>query len=272
MSKSRSYFFTLNNPESSAEQMEQLLELLEPKAYIFQLEKGESGTLHYQGAVYVKNPIVQPRWLDKRIHWQVTKSWVKAVKYCGKVETRVAGPWYKGVEPPSSIQVITVLRPWQVLVVQELRQPASDRKILWLWEEEGNIGKTALAKYICTHFKAIYLNGKGSDAKYAVASFVKNKRLDVVVFGYPRSASEYVSYGCIEEIKDGIFFSSKYESGMVMYDSPHVVVFSNMPPDTEKMSKDRWDVRNIRTMGQPALLEQLPGEFDVAWLEAYLEA
>lgn len=270
MSKSRSYFFTLNNPEQTAEQMEQLLGLLEPKAYIFQLEKGDEGTLHYQGAVYVKNPIVMPKWLDKRIHWEVTKSWAKAIKYCQKEETRVAGPWFLNVEPCIGIQVISVLRPWQVLVMEELRQKPSDRKILWLYEEEGNIGKTALAKYICKNMKALYLNGKGSDAKYAVASYVKTKKLDVVVFGYPRSAAEYVSYGCIEEIKDGIFFNSKYESGMVMYDSPHVVVFSNMPPDYTKMSQDRWDVRNIRTMGHPPILEQLPPAFDVAWLQEYL--
>lgn len=273
MSKSRAWFFTLNNPEYSAEQLEQHIHLLEPKAYVFQRERGTEGTEHFQGCVYLKNPQVMPKHLDKRIHWERAKSWVKAIKYCQKQDTRIAGPWFYNVEPIRSIQIITVLRDWQARVVEELRQPPTDRKIMWLWEAEGNIGKTALAKYICTHFKALYLNGKGSDAKYAVQQYVKEKQLEVVVFGYPRTAADYISYGSIEEIKDGIFFSSKYEAGMVMYNAPHVLVLANFEPDLEKMSADRWDIRNIRTMLQPAILAQLPAEaFDIAWLSAYTDA
>ena len=39
------------------------------------------------------------------------------------------------------------------------------------------------------------------------------------------------------------FFSGKYESGMVRYNKPHVIIFANCRPDIEKLSKDRWKVK-----------------------------
>lgn len=250
--KSRSWFFTWNNPDLSAAELSSMLAVLDCKAWIFQLERGEEGTPHYQGAIYTRNPQTMPTHLHGKIHWEKTKSWAKAIKYCSKVETRVEGPYTYNVSLPVALDIITVLRPWQLMVKEIILQKPNDRKILWLWEPTGNAGKTAMARYICHHFEALYLNGKGSDAKYAVSIVVgKGKPLDVVIFGYPRSSAEYINYGCIEEIKDGIFFNAKYESGMVMYNPPHVIVFSNEEPDYSKMSEDRWDVRCIDTMALP---------------------
>lgn len=67
----------------------------------------------------------------------------------------------------------------------------------------------------------------------------------VCVFHYTRAVENYVSYEALEAIKDGIFFSTKYESGMVVFDSPHVVVFANFPPDRTQLSADRWRITNI---------------------------
>jgi hypothetical protein len=49
----------------------------------------------------------------------------------------------------------------------------------------------------------------------------------------------------MENVKDGLFFSTKYESGMVRYNPPHVIVFANVPPDVTKMSADRWVIKEI---------------------------
>lgn len=45
--------------------------------------------------------------------------------------------------------------------------------------------------------------------------------------------------------KISIFFSSKYESKMKVYPTPHVFVFSNISPDTSKLSFDRWDLFHV---------------------------
>lgn len=245
--KSRSWTFTHWFPdEVSSEQLEQTFRLLEIKAYMFQLEVGDEDKPHYQGVLTVKNPIVMPKWLDPRIHWEKARSWQHSLAYCQKQKGRLSGPWFLGCTPKKELKVIQELYGWQAMVKEMLDEEPDGRTINWLWEPTGNSGKTVMAKFICSKYRAIYVNGKGADAKYAVSAFVQKNELQAVIFGYPRSAEEYINYGCIEEIKDGIFFNSKYESGMCMYNPPHVFVFANFPPDESKMSADRWNVIDIR--------------------------
>lgn len=248
--RSRSWFFTFNNPDTSPTQMAQLLDLLEPKAYVYQLEKGELETPHYQGCVYVKNPIDMPKHVCKQIHWERCKDWKAAVKYCQKEESRLEGPWGFGVTLEKPLKIITELRPWQQMVKEIIDEEPEDRKIVWIWEPTGNTGKTQLAKWICKNYNAMYVSGKATDAKYAIAKWLKTKPLHVVIFGFPRSYEEYVSYGGMEELKDGIFFSSKYESEMSIYNPPHVLVFANFPPDESKMSADKWEIIDLRVWDQ----------------------
>ncbi len=56
---------------------------------------------------------------------------------------------------------------------------------------------------------------------------------------------DYVSYQALEEIKDGIFFSGKYEGGMKIFNSPHVICFANFSPAEHKLSGDRWVVEEV---------------------------
>uniref|UniRef100_UPI004049B2EE hypothetical protein n=7 Tax=Pseudomonadati TaxID=3379134 RepID=UPI004049B2EE len=64
-------------------------------------------------------------------------------------------------------------------------------------------------------------------------------------FDIPRSQLDYLSYTGIEEVKNGCFFSSKYESEMVLYNSPHIIVFANEEPTYHKLSSDRWNVVDL---------------------------
>lgn len=93
------------------------------------------------------------------------------------------------------------------------------------------------------NYNAIYVNGKGTDIKAAICEMKEPP--DIVIFGYPRSTEDYISYGALEEIKDGIFFSGKYESRMKIFNPPHVYVFANFRPNEDEMSKDRWIIKNI---------------------------
>lgn len=63
----------------------------------------------------------------------------------------------------------------------------------------------------------------------------------------PRSVDiDFLSYTGIEEIKNGCFFCGKYESDMVIMPIPHIIIFSNEEPNVDKLSADRWDIKNIR--------------------------
>lgn len=264
--KSRSWFFTFNNPQNddstsstSPEQMEHLIRCLDPKLYIFQLERGEEGTPHYQGVVSVKNPIVMPKWLHKGIHWEHAKSLAASINYCQKAETRIGGPWAFNVEVKKPLKIITKLRPWQedVKAILDVEPDNDCRTIHWWWDEDGGSGKTEMGKFIVTRYNALFLADKVSDAKYAVTQFLKSgKTLHAVVFGFPKGTKPHeIPYSGIEVIKDGLFFSGKYEGCMVVYNRPHVFCFANIPPEASgiEMSRDKWSIRNL-------------GEVNEAWV------
>ena len=87
--RSRCWFFTWNNPPDGV--WAQFDEIFDDCQYVVQLE--DAGTPHLQGCIRFENPRDGPG--AKRFglcHWEKSR-WPSAVKYCTKVETRIAGPW-----------------------------------------------------------------------------------------------------------------------------------------------------------------------------------
>ena len=94
---------------------------------------------------------------------------------------------------------------------------------------------------------AICVGGKAADAKCIIASVVQKtgECPPIVIIDIPRCNGGFVSYQAIESIKNGIMVSTKYESGMVRFNKPHLLIFANEPPNMEKLSKDRWVVTEL---------------------------
>lgn len=203
-----------------------------------------TGGLHLQG-------FLQFEWKSRPFslglpvsHWEAARgSPSRNYKYCGKDENfKVWGTMLDWMPPPP-LKLITELRPWQQDILDRVTAEPDDRTILWIWEETGNVGKSALTKLLCANHKAVVCAGKAADMKYQIAQC--RQKPTIVVFDVPRTSLDYVSYTGIEEIKNGCFASQKYESGMVVMNSPHVLVFANRPPDTATMSADRWKIGKI---------------------------
>lgn len=72
------------------------------------------------------------------------------------------------------------------------------------------------------------------------------KPIRVVFMDVPRRQGNKINYNALESLKNGLFFSTKYESGMVRCAVPHIVVFANSPPDEGALSADRWDIHEIK--------------------------
>ena len=124
-------------------------------------------------------------------------------------------------------------RIWQLKLVEELQKDPDPRKIVWYVDDVGNAGKTFLTKYLLTQGDCMrYENGKSADVKFAY----KGQKVS-------RSQETHVNYEVIESIKNGVVFSTKYESEMKVFSTPHVVIMANFGPDRSKMSEDRWDIR-----------------------------
>lgn len=91
--KARRWCFTINNPTETPEQL--IIKILSvTDKYVFQLERGENGTTHYQG--YLETNGVRLSTLKRvsdRAHWEPAKgNRHDNYRYCTK-EPRVDGPW-----------------------------------------------------------------------------------------------------------------------------------------------------------------------------------
>jgi hypothetical protein len=146
---------------------------------------------------------------------------------------------YFDAKPPTPLEL--ELRPWQQDLSDELSQEADDRKIIWYFDPVGGQGKSTMTKYLARNHEAILVGGQKKDILYAY----DNQR--IVLFDLSRTAEGRVSYSAMEDLKNGVYFVSKFTSKMVCRDfNAHVVIFANWLPDTDALSQDRWDIRLLR--------------------------
>lgn len=246
------WFFTFNNYEKS--DIDILIDKFSRicREYIFQEEIGEkTGTPHLQGTIKLIKPM---RWsefkLSPKIQWKSCRSYKHSVQYCQKEATR-SGKIYTNMKLKKPLKLIdeNKLYKWQKNILNIIKEEPSERTIYWLWEKNGNCGKSSFCKLLAAKYGALILSGKSSDMKYGIVNYMKshnNIEPDIIILDVPRSNLDYLSYTGIEEVKNGCFFSSKYESEMCVFNSPHLFIFANEEPIYENMSKDRWKVIKIK--------------------------
>jgi hypothetical protein len=236
--------FTLNN--YIVEQIEHLEQVLkhEAKWYVFQEEVGEEGTPHLQGTVCLKlrQRLTQLKQIDPKIHWEPTKSVKASLVYCTKAETATGRVYHYGIGLPETVDVIEPYG-WALDVMKIISAKPDDRTIHWYWEPTGRFGKTSLAKYLVVKHNALMLTGKSSDMYHMISKYPNKRKLFVI--DCPRSMQDYMNYGAIEQIKNGLIFSGKYDGCQLVFNAPHVIVFANEPPNLIKMSGDRWRITRI---------------------------
>jgi hypothetical protein len=216
--------------------------------FVLQKEVGLNGTPHLQYGMKYKNARTFKAIKKKmpRAHLELAKNWNAVKNYCSKTETRIGDTDVKQHRKVKNPLNGKVLRLWQQELLDMLDSEPDDRTINWVVDIEGNAGKTSLAKSLCIKYPngVLYMGGKSADIKYGVFKFLQNEKNDlkICIFDFTRSIEGYVSYEAIESIKNGIFFNTKYESEMCLFDPPHIVIFSNWEPELNKLSLDRWNV------------------------------
>lgn len=242
ISPSKRWCFTLNNYTEEEYSSIVLLFGTECKLYIIGDEIGEEGTPHLQGYCEFNNK-VRPVGLFKcnRIHWEKAKGNLKDnVTYCSKENVKCS----YGI--PKPVKILTELYEWQKYVEKLSLTTADDRVINWYWDEKGNVGKSAFIKYMIVKHKVLFCSG----GKYTdIMNLVFNQDMDVcncIMFDIPRANRGNVSYASLESIKNGMVCNTKYETGVKVFNSPHLFVFANFPPDdVSQLSNDRWNILKI---------------------------
>lgn len=239
--------------------------------YVFQLEKGEeTGRLHYQCAIKLKlrrrkstliNVIRSA--LLKEHQWQFTPmygSWEEAFDYCTKADTALEPPvtnlpYYVGSDI-KFLEDVSKRYPWQEYLLGELFASSlstfktpDDRKIYWIYDPQGNSGKSKFTKFLVLH------NSLCCKVPFGTATQLRSsiismgvKRLYIV--DIPRTLGRDDDINSVitvlEDLKNGFVVSSMYgKNAQLLMDPPHVIVFSNMICPIEKMSSDRWILLTI---------------------------
>lgn len=204
-----------------------------------------TGKMHFQGWIASKKKL-RPieSFGTKSTHWEHMRGSIdESVDYCSK-----EGVYYSNyvkirlIDPMDGLDV----QDWQKEIYEIIKKPVDDRKIYWYYDTIGGKGKSAFAKHLCMKWNAISVCGKAGDIKFAVQTLIASEKpVNIVIWDIPRSNNGFLSYQAIEEIKNGCMFSTKFESGMVIFNPPHIIVFSNERPNIESLSADRWVVKNI---------------------------
>lgn len=129
-------------------------------------------------------------------------------------------------------------RPWQKELLDLLAQKADDRTINWYVDYTGGAGKSTVVRTVCglgIPCQGVSLSGKIADMAYAY------NNEPVVFFDVSRTMAEHMDHliDMAERLKNGQIFSTKYESRMKFFPSPHVVFFANVDPPVGRWSADR---------------------------------
>lgn len=219
----------------------------------FQVEIGEETKKEHLQGCFVFKKKGRGSSLFKGPHFEKQRGTeAEAVAYATKEDTRKDGvePFVYGYPEPLDKWTHLDMCKCQTLICDAFRTRCDkkSRTVNWFWESQGGWGKTEMALYLVDQHKAIVLQGASKDCLHGIKDTVEKTGAcpPIVIFDVPRVNAGHVSYQSIEAIKNGLFFSGKYESAMCRFNRPHVIVFSNQEPEIENLSEDRWNVVQLQ--------------------------
>lgn len=135
-------------------------------------------------------------------------------------------------------------RQWQQDLADELLAEPDDRSVIFYVDEEGGKGKSWFVKWFYSQHRdkvQVLGIGKRDDIAHMVSI---NK--SIFLFNVPRGQMDHFQYPILEMLKDRLVISPKYNSAVKeLQTTPHVVVFCNEHPDLEKLSADRFIIREV---------------------------
>lgn len=233
------------------------------KSWCFQLEKGkEGGYEHFQGRFSLKTKSRKANHLNiVNAHFSPTTTLnTNNFDYVMKEDTRLEGPWTDKDEP-AYVPIhyrgkMDTLRPFQkkiIEMIQDFLKKYDDRGINLIYCPNGNKGKSTIA-HLCRLFMRGIVLPPLNDADrliYTACNICqsKNIRKSVPIFiDLPRAMNKerlYGLYSAVEVIKQGYLCDTRNKYNDWDIDTPIIFVFTNIEPELNSLSKDRWNIWTI---------------------------
>lgn len=186
----------------------------------------------------------------KGIHWGTTSTVNKDnTDYVEKEWTHVDGPWELHVQEdyiPRQIREVKELYEWQTNVINKLNI-WDKRSINMLYCPNGNIGKSTLIGYVRAYKlgRALPPVNDYRDMLRMVCDLPISKNYFVDMPRALKKDKLGSFYSAIETIKDGYAYDDRYTFKEKIFDCPNIWIFSNILPELELLSKDRWKIWNV---------------------------
>lgn len=153
---------------------------------------------------------------------------------------------------PSLVPDGAQLREWQRQLDQRVRPDGqfnhNDRRVFVVVDTQGNTGKSFMTRWWLSDSDVksqVLMVGRRDDLAHAI-----DPQCELFIFDVPRGELQYFQWSIVEQLKNGVIFSPKYQSGtkFLRKGSATVVIFTNEKPDRTKLSRDRWSVMRIRSL------------------------
>lgn len=238
--------FVLNNyTEEEVCQINTTLEKYCKEAgYSFEIGS-EKQTPHLQGYLTLKKKLRLTglkKIFGPRVSFRPTRNEEALKAYCAKTNGKLDWQFPK---PKKPLKLITPDKWWQLELLELLDTEPDDRKVHWYWSHAGSIGKSQFAKYCVAKKNCLFFEeGKKADIMHLIFE-APDERLERIFIDVPRDNGNNISYKAIESIKNGMIYSPKYEGGYKLFNSPHIIIFANEPPQEHRLSADRWIIKQI---------------------------
>lgn len=189
----------------------------------------------------------------KRSDWERLKDWIVTLETYPSTRDlwerhpslmgRYSDGVYRMLEAlgPKPLLVDGELRDWQRELYGQLDGEPDDRKVIFVVDPLGGMGKSWFVRYLISKKPddvQRLSSGKRDDLAHAI-----NPEKRIFVFDIPRTQLEYMQYSVLEQLKDQLVFSPKYDSrNKMLHHKCHVMVLCNEEPDLSKMTHDRYNI------------------------------
>lgn len=227
------------------------------KHWVYQLERGDTGYMHWQGRVSLikkrrQAELLSQGWCKGGRISPTSNGGSKTFNYVMKVDTRVSGPFRDtdAERPPMTRQLREFwgcsLRPWQ-RQVEDICKTTDNRTIHLVYDQVGNIGKSIFAEYL-------EYQGLATE----IPPFRSMEDIMQCAMGMPVASTYLIDmprgmkkdklgefYSGLESLKNGVMYDKRYAFKKRRIDRPNILVFSNCLPDFELLSRDRWVVWDV---------------------------
>lgn len=228
------------------------------KRFVFQKEQGDTGYIHYQGRLSLfkkrRKHEALKLFKDPPNYFEPTTSkeyQTGDAFYQTKEDTRIEGPWTDKDTVafiPRQVQEMKVLRPFQSTILEDIGV-WDKRRINIVYCQEGNLGKSSLVGWVRA-YKLGRVLPPVNDYKDLLRMVCDLPTSNFYLFDMPRAMNKeklYQFYSAVETIKDGYAYDDRYSFKEKVFDCPNIWIFSNVLPDRDMLSADRWKFWNINS-------------------------